>query len=279
LSGRLHEQAQADAGVVVVHGLGGDAGSHYCLRAADAAHARGWSCLRLNLRGADRSGQDLYHAGLTDDVEAALESLALDSRHRRLFVVGYSLGGHVALRVARESAQSRLAAVVAICAPLDLTLGSGVLDAGGSWLYRRTILRSLKDAYACYAACHPEALSAERVSRVTRMRDFDSLTVVPRFGFVDVDAYYQTMSVGPHLAELRRPTLLVHARHDPLVPTATLTGHLARRSKWVHTWCIEAGGHVGFPPRVSVEGGAPARVEAQVMAWLDRQPGPVLLPR
>src|SRR5690606_37383931 len=67
LTGWLRARPTSETLVIVVHGLGGDTGSRYVLRAARAADAAGLSYLRLNMRGADRSGEDLYHAGLTAD--------------------------------------------------------------------------------------------------------------------------------------------------------------------------------------------------------------------
>jgi len=257
-----------DTALVVVHGLGGDAGSHYCVRAAWAAARRGWTCLRLNLRGADGSGEDLYHAGLASDVLAALACPELGG-HRRRLVLGYSLGGHVILQAARKAAPARIAAAAAVCAPLSLLRGAEVLDAPRSWLYRRHILRSLQVAYARYAARHPGAVSPERVRRTRKIRAFDTLTVVPRFGFADADAYYRSQSVAPHLATLERPALLVYARHDPLVPHETVADLVQRVSSTTEVWWIESGGHVGFPARLGRSGARPTALEDQLLGWLD----------
>ncbi|MDX1504009.1 MAG: alpha/beta hydrolase, partial [Thermoanaerobaculia bacterium] len=81
--------------LVVVHGLGGCAESFYARRAAAAAEGAGVGCLRLNLRGADERGEDIYHAGLWSDLAAVVESPAFDG-YERLLVLGYSLGGHLA---------------------------------------------------------------------------------------------------------------------------------------------------------------------------------------
>jgi predicted alpha/beta-fold hydrolase len=266
LSGLVSVGDGDDTALVVVHGLGGDARSHYCVRAARAAARRGWTCLRLNLRGADGSGEDLYHAGLASDVSAALASPEL-AGHRRRFVLGYSLGGHVALHAARADAAGGLAAVVAVCAPLALRRGADVLDAPRSWLYRRHILGSLQATYARYAERHPEAASPERVGRVRTIRSFDALTVVPRFGFADVDEYYRSQSVAPHLATLERPTLLVYARHDPVVPQETVSDLVQRASSATEVWWIEKGGHVGFPGRPAR--GRPTELEDELLDWLD----------
>ena len=58
--------------VIIVHGLGGSATSYYARKAAVAAAEAGLDSLRLNLRGADRGGGDYYHAGLIEDLAAAI---------------------------------------------------------------------------------------------------------------------------------------------------------------------------------------------------------------
>src|SRR3712207_3535034 len=96
VTGRLREVPGSDELLVIIHGLGGCTDSHYMLGAAAAAEAAGISSLRVNLRGCDRGGDDFYHAGLTADLHAALASEDL-RRYGRIYVLGYSLGGHVAL--------------------------------------------------------------------------------------------------------------------------------------------------------------------------------------
>ena len=83
--------------VVLVHGLGGSAESLYMARAAAIADQLGLSSLRMNMRGSDRDGADLYHAGLWQDIRDAVASDAL-SDVRQLWILGFSVGGHVVLR-------------------------------------------------------------------------------------------------------------------------------------------------------------------------------------
>src|SRR5687768_4490567 len=71
LTGIFHPVVGARVIVLIVHGIGGSANSPYCLRTAATAHSLGMSSLRLNQRGADRRGEDLYHAGLWTDLRAA----------------------------------------------------------------------------------------------------------------------------------------------------------------------------------------------------------------
>src|SRR3954470_9914808 len=112
LSGRFRSRPESRSALVVIHGLGGAVENHYVVAAASAAERAGLSCLRLSLRGADRRGEDFYHAGLTADIEAALASPEL-TRMERIHLVGYSLGGHVTLRFAALSPDRRVTSVAA----------------------------------------------------------------------------------------------------------------------------------------------------------------------
>jgi predicted alpha/beta-fold hydrolase len=229
LTGRLRrvaggdgEEAPDDGGLLIlVHGLGGSTESHYMVRGALAAEAAGLACLRLNLRGADHLGEDYYHAALTADLHAALASPEV-ARYRRIYVLGYSLGGHLALRWATEPGDPRVASVAAVCSPLDLERAQEAIDGPAGWLYRRYLLRHLMRIYTAVAARRPVPLPVADAARLRRLRDFDQQIVAPRHGFASADDYYARASVGRRLAHLRLPALLANARHDPMVVAAAV---------------------------------------------------------
>src|SRR5687767_10528357 len=81
LTGLLREYPGARSLLLVVHGLGGSASSHYAVPPVVAAYGAKMSSLRLNLRGADLNGTDFYHAGLTADLRTAIASLPSHYEH------------------------------------------------------------------------------------------------------------------------------------------------------------------------------------------------------
>jgi predicted alpha/beta-fold hydrolase len=272
LRGLLRDVPGSDAAVVIVHGLGGTFENHYCISAALAAEQLGVSSLRLALRGADRDGEDLYHAGLAADLHAVLRSPAL-ARFTRLYVLGFSLGGHVTLRAALTAASERdprLRAVAAICAPLDLELSAVHIDGPRARIYRRHVLTGLKEMYEAVARRRELPTPLERVLAVRTIREWDALAIVPRFGFGTVERYYAEMSVGPALAQLALPALLAQHRADPMVPPHAYERHLARKPDALELRWLPAGGHVGYPSDVSLGEQGPLGVEAQAISWLLR---------
>jgi uncharacterized protein len=266
LGGRIRVVDDADTLLVVVHGLGGSCESPYVRRAALAAAAHGWSCLRVDLRGADGRGEDFYHAALTSDLQAAIAEPRC-AAHSRVLVLGYSLGGHLALRLALAPGDPRVRGVVAVCAPLDLARSAAWIDQRRSWLYRTHVLRGLVASYRAVAARRELPTALAEVARVRTIREWDRLAVVPRHGFTDVDDYYAQASVGARLRELAVPSAWFGARHDPMVPEPTVTAALADAGDALHVRWIERGGHVGFP-RNAEQGGT---LEAAVLSWLATQ--------
>ncbi|HKI00939.1 MAG TPA: alpha/beta fold hydrolase [Thermoanaerobaculia bacterium] len=267
VTGLLREVPGSEDLLVLVHGLGGSTSSHYMLRAAMAAEAAGISCLRVNLRGCDRESGDFYHGGLTADLHAALASDSLRG-YRRIYALGYSLGGHVALRLGTEEADPRLAAVAAVCSPLDLRLSQQAIDAPAVWVYRRYLLSSLKVIYAAVAQRRPVPVPAAEAARIGTLFEFDDRIVAPRFGFAGALDYYARASVAPRLADLRVPALLLNSEADPMVPAHTVRTALERGASSLEVRWLSQGGHVSFPGELDAGLGVGVGVDAQVIGWL-----------
>jgi predicted alpha/beta-fold hydrolase len=266
IRGLYRQSPGSDTLVVIVHGLGGHAESPYAIDAAIGVEASGHSCLRLCLRGAQSTGEDLYHSGLTDDLQAALSHPTF-SHYANLLVIGFSLGGHIALRTAVEGADERLRAVAGVCPPLDLKAVQGWLDAPARKIYREYILRELRQMYAHIARRGRAPTPLERVRGVTTLREWDALTVAPRFGFHDADDYYEKMSVGPHLDKLTVPALLVASHHDPMIPAHSIEPLVADPCANLELCWIDDGGHVFFPTSVAAGLGEPQGLVPQILEW------------
>jgi predicted alpha/beta-fold hydrolase len=264
LSGWLREVPGSDEILLLVHGLGGGTESHYLRGAVAAAEAAGISSLRVNLRGSDRRGEDIFHAGLMADLHAALASAELRP-YRRVYALGYSLGGHLALRLGSEAGDPRLAAVAAICSPLDLDLAQRELDSPRRWIYRRYLMNGLYAIYAAVAARRPVPLPVAEVVRIRTIREWDDRVVAPRHGFADAGDYYARESVAPRLPALRVPALLFNSEWDPMVPARAVRAALGRPAPLLEVRWIPGGGHVSFPRAMAVD--------RQVIAWLRSRVG------
>jgi predicted alpha/beta-fold hydrolase len=269
LRGELRREPDSTRCVVVVHGLGGGIDRHYCVEAAHAAERAGFSCLRFGLRGADRLGDDFYHAGLHSDIAAALASSAL-AGFSKLYVLGYSLGGHVSLHYGLAPSDARVRAIAAVCAPLDLELGARQIDRLESFIYRKHVIGGLNEMYRAVSLRKLVPTPFAEVKRARRIRDWDRLTVVPRYGFGSVENYYASMSVGPRLHALALPSLLVQSTRDPMVPPWTYERHLQKPLPALRIERLDAGGHVAFPRVRLSDASSPAPLSDQILRWFSQ---------
>lgn len=267
LSGQLRHRSTSL--VLVVHGLGSEIEAPYVIAAAQAADAAGLSCLRLYLRGADRKGDDFYHAGLTADLHATLESPAL-ARYDRVYVLGYSLGGHVTLRYGVDAPSPRVAAIAAVSPPLDLDLAARAFDGPACTVYRKNVLSGLFEIYEGVARRHSVPMPVSEARRIKKIREWDDRVVAVRHGFRDASHYYRSVSVGPWLPDLRLRSLLVYAQNDPMVPSSVVRDAASRCGPKTTVRWIERGGHMGFPAKLDLGYGDVLGLESQIMNWFLR---------
>lgn len=260
--------------LLVVHGLGGSDASGYVVSTGRLAHARGWNVVRMNMRG---SGDGLalcpllYNAGLDTDVLAAVSALA--SLAPRLAVVGFSLGANqllLTLARRREQLPAALVAAAAVCPPLDLSACADALEAPGNGLYQRYFMQMLLEGYRQRHRARPDLFAAGRERGLGTVRAYDERITAPFGGYESAAQYYERSSAGPWLAEVDRPTLLLAAADDPMIPVATVTRWPA--SAVVQREVLPTGGHVGFVSRAQAPGWfwAPQRV----LAFLEEAGGP-----
>ena len=267
LTGSFLDAPDSDNLLVILHGLGGSACSPYVVNAAAAAKRAGVASLCLSMRGAERSGEDILHGGLTEDLWIALKSPELQ-RFKRVHLLGFSVGGHIAIKAALDGVDRRLQSVAAICSPLDLDAATIAFDHPSQWLYRRHILASLNRNYEAVSGKLSFLPSARMVKAARSCRERDSLTVVPRFGFRNVEDYYKSESVSRRLHKLDTATLLVASRHDPIIPAATLEPAIRQASDALTVRWMETGGHVYFPADLNLNCPGRPGLAPQVIQWL-----------
>lgn len=246
---------------VLVHGLGGDADRPYLRHHTSTLQARGFATLRVSMRGAGNSDPDFYHGGLGSDIAAVLGDPAL-ARYPRVWVMGFSLGGHIATRLALlPNLDPRLAGIISVCAPLDLGRNADLLDVPSGFVYRRFVLGNLGRSYQRVHG---------RERRFHWIRDWDAATVVPRYGFENVDHYYSSQSAGPRLREAGVPILFIATQADPMVPAETLEPHLRRAGSAVDVRWLRRGGHVGFPSDIDLGLPGDRGLLEQILTWCER---------
>ncbi|QKJ19461.1 alpha/beta hydrolase family protein [Microbacterium hominis] len=183
-----------DVWVIQIHGRGTNRVE--CLRAVPVFHAAGITSLLVSYRNdgeAPRSRAGSYTLGATEwrDVDAAV-GFARRRGARRILLMGWSMGGAIALQLALNSAHRDIIAGVLLESPvIDWRI---VLDYQARMLHVPSAVTGMAIG----------ALGSDWASPVTRTGGaipFDRLDIVAR------------------AAELRHPVLILHSDDDGYVPS------------------------------------------------------------
>ena len=151
--------------------------------------------------------------------------------------------------------------------PLDLAACAAAIDAPANRLYQAYFMRALRASYAQRQRLLPDLYAPGSERGLTTIRAYDEAITAPYNGFVDATDYYAQSSAGPHLASIRRPTLILAAEDDPMVPGPSVPRWPLPPGGVVRREMTPTGGHVGFTGRTR----APGRYWAaeRVMRCLD----------
>lgn len=237
-------------GLLVLHGLEGSSNAKYVRGLLAGAHARGWNAAGLNFRGCGPTPHKharTYHSGFTDDLE--LVATTLKSRWGRLAVGGFSLGGNVTLKwLGERGADAAADAGVAISVPFDLERSAGAIDSRGfwGWVYRERFLRSLRSKALRTHARHPGTLDEREIRGAASFSAFDHVVTAKINGFASAKEYWSRSSSAQFVDRIRKPTLLISAIDDPMVPGDTIPRAAAAANPAITLRVTDRGGHVGF---------------------------------
>lgn len=234
---------------VLVHGLSGSHASGQIQRLANQFVDRHVRAVRLDLRGAGLGvtlARCTYHGGCSDDLRAALTEVHRWSPSSPLLLLGVSLGGNIALKLAGEAADHPvpgLARVATQGPPCDLGRCAAMLAEPRNRIYERVFLRDLLIEARLRQRTFSD-LPPLRLPRPLTMRRFDDHYTAPRCGFADALDYYHRAASLPLIPRIQVPTLILTARDDPFIavePIETLKvpEHIVIR-------IVPHGGHLGF---------------------------------
>lgn len=266
-----HPAEPSRADIVFAHGLEGSADAGYIQSFAQAALEKGFAVHRMNLRtcgGTEELCQTMYHSGLTSDTREIASRIKARSGNP-LFLVGFSLGGNVVLKLAGELGDCDLVSgVCAVSTPIDLAACVRFLDRPSNTFYARRFLDRLTKRVRRKSKLSPGLYTEIGLDEVKTIWDFDDRFTAPLFGFGTAANYYQTQSAVRFLAAIRIPTLVIAAKDDPLVPFSVYGVPAFEINPCLTLVATEYGGHLGFiswpRPRFWVDGVALSWIEETI---------------
>ena len=257
---------QALGGLVMVHGLEGSGDAGYMRGLSAAALRAGFSVHRFHMRtcgGTEQLCPTLYHAGLTSDLLAVLRELQAEGGP--LFLLGFSLGGNVVLKLAGElgdRAAELFHGVCAVSTPLDLAACARRIAQPDNRFYEKRFVRQMRARLCATGRYQPRDFAG-----LDSVEAIDDRITAPSFGFGNAANYYRTQSAIGFLEAIRVPALLIQAKDDTFVPFEIFGSPAVRANPRVELLVMEHGGHLGFIGR------RPHRfwLDETIMEWVQKR--------
>ena len=234
---------------IIIHGWLGCERSSYVRRTAAVLQAEGYAVARLLLRDhGDSAGlnREMFNSARVSEVAQACNLLIERATAPSGAIVGFSLGGNFALRLAcHERLHERLLACLAISPVIEPAATVRAIDTGWA-AYRLWFVRYWRQALAAKQAAFPTKYDdldgAMQLSTVAGITDY----LVDRYlPFPNSRHYYAAYDLrGDALAKLRIQARIVAALDDPVIPSAGF-GAIARTAP-LELELEPHGGHCGF---------------------------------
>ena len=255
---------QAKGEILMLHGLEGSARAVYIRSLSVAALNAGFAVHRFNMRtcgGTEHLCHTMYHAGLTSDLLAVVRELKSEGRGPA-YLLGFSLGGNVVVKLAGELGEEGpelLGGVCAVSAPLDLAACSRRVAQPDNRVYHRRFVIHMQRRLRITGR-----YDDQEIAGLKTVMAIDDRITAPSFGFGNAENYYRTQSAMRYLGGLHVPVLLIYSKDDTMVPYETFDAPEVRTNPWITRLPTEHGGHMGFLGR------QPHRfwLDTAIMEWI-----------
>ncbi|GHB00095.1 hydrolase [Algimonas arctica] len=249
LKGSYSPHPDHKALVIFLHGWEGSQDSTYMVSCGRYMYAQGASVFRLNYRDHGDShdlNEGLFFSTRFNEVFNAVRHAARLGNGAPVYIVGFSLGGNFALRIARslrDLAIPKLRRIFAISPVVDPWGAAPLVDS--NYLYRRYFLKkwsaSLRKKQALYPHLYDftDALKNKRVLGLTEQ-------IMPLYSkYPRMEDYFNAYRVDPDdLAKIPVPVDIIAARDDGVIPDRDVRKlTLAPGSRMI---IHDHGGHNGF---------------------------------
>lgn len=240
--------------VVLLHGWEGSVNSAYILRTGKFLYEKGFSVFRLNYRDHGEThhlNQGLFYAILLDEVFGAVQQVAGYESGLPFYLIGFSMGGNFALRIARKCAGQpipNLKHIFSISPVLDPEKSTYAIDDYPflQKYFRRNWSRSLLKKQTLY----PSLYNFDDVFKIETITEMTEVLLQHYSDYKNPSDYFRKYAVtGDALAALTVPTTIITAQDDPIIPVADFYDLKLHPSTELNVQ--RYGGHNGFFETIS----------------------------
>ena len=235
---------------ILLHGLVGCHSSPYVVRCADKIRRFGVRTIRVDMRGFGDStliSRSHLHGGCSPDLDDVIDCVHRHSPLSKISVIGFSIGGNVALKSAGEwghDPPEYVDSIFAVSPPVDLGKTAWNLRQFGNRIYEFYFMRRLKKQLALRRRKVKNLEDNGLNPLPDRLLQFDDEFVAPVLGYSGARHYYSACSSGPLLNAISVPTIILTSEDDPIVPFEIYSTF--ELSSYINLVSTKHGGHLGF---------------------------------
>ena len=242
---------QAKGLVLLLHGWLGSVDASYIIAMGAYLYQRGYAVFRLNLRDHGNThhlNPDIFRSDRLAEVFGAARHIAQLEPDRPFHIVGNSLGGNFALRLAWQHTTTplpNLGHTIAFCPVLDPHQTTENLD-NGAKLYLTYFRRKWRRGMQKKQARFPDRYDFTPEIAAPTCMGMTEIFVRRYSPYPDARAYFAAYTITHDMmTTLASPTTIITAADDPVVPVSQFSPflHLTPNLR-VHIQPY--GGHVGF---------------------------------
>jgi predicted alpha/beta-fold hydrolase len=236
--------------VTLIHGWEGNSNSAYILSTGKYLYEKGYDIFRLNLRDHGNSlhlNEGLFHGALIEETFQAVHNIALLSPQIPYYIIGFSLGGNFALRIALKHTFSeipRLRHVFCISPALDPYKSTVAIDESFP-IYRHYFMNKWKKSLKKKQSLFP---SRYEFQDILKEKTCMALTGAIMSYYPDFKSYREYFNrytlLGNVFVELSTPVTIITSEDDPVVPVDDF--HKLEKNRYLHLLIQNHGGHCGF---------------------------------
>ena len=201
--------------IMMIPGWLGNVESTYVLSGAHTLWQGGFNVVRINLRDHGDTAHlnsGLFHSALIDEVVALVKTLMSEFPSAPAGLIGYSMGGNFALRIAKQIPEL---ATLAICPALSPK--ETMLKINGNIIYEQYFMRKWRDLWVKKQAAFPQLYNfkdAMNLSSVTSLTDY---FVKYHTEYTNTDDYFAAYDLSKGALEGVNAKILA-AGDDPIIP-------------------------------------------------------------
>ena len=248
LLGQYSQAINPRAVMILLHGWEGSQDSTYVISHARFLFDMGVSIFRLNYRDhgpTHHLNEGAFNSTLFNEIFDAVRQIS-EGASVPAYLIGFSLGGNFALRIARELTHrplSNLAHIISVSPVIDPVSAAPIVDVNP--LIRRYFIKKWSSSLVKKQAAFPELYNFGDVSRFKTVAQMSEAFLPKYTDYATPEDYFSAYAIAPDdLLECSTPISLIMSKDDPVLPGEdVLTLRLNEASRLFY---LNHGGHNGF---------------------------------